>query len=113
MEILKEKIKKADLLKAQCIFEDGPMVKAVADVDKNILAIDSELHADLEKMLLENGSAQENLWGFNLYPEEAEEYFIEYDSMINVRPRQGNRSRDVESEEVRAKIVEVVKSWVE
>ena len=105
--ILKEKITLSELKEiAGHIF--GDMVKAVADVDKQILAIDAELHSDLESELLANGSNQESLWGFNLYPEESED-FIEYDSLINIRPRQNNRSRDVEDPVIREKIVEIVK----
>ncbi len=86
----------------------GDLVKAVVDVDKALLAVDAELHSDLEALLLENGSRQKDLWGINLYPELQGEGFIEFDSMINVRPSQGNRSRGVEKEEVRNKISEIV-----
>ena len=82
----------------------GDMVKAVADVRNGLIAIDAELHSDLEQILLENGSNQEDLWGFNIYPEMEGEDFIEFDSLINIRPRQNNRSRYVESEEIREKI---------
>lgn len=109
--ILKKKITLSELKEiAGHIF--GDMVKAVADVDKQILAIDAELHSDLESELLANGSNQESLWGFNLYPEESED-FIEYDSLINIRPRQNNRSRDVEDPVIREKIVEIVKEQIE
>lgn len=90
----------------------GDMVKAVADVANNKLVIDAELHSDLEQLLLENGSDQENLWGFNLYPESAGEDFIEFDSLINIRPRQNNRSRYVENAEVREKITGIVNLYI-
>jgi hypothetical protein len=45
----------------------GNLVKAVVDVEKEIIAIDGELHADEEALLLKNGSRQENLWGINIY----------------------------------------------
>ncbi len=112
MKILAEKIKKLELLDSDVVF-DGPMVKAVVDVKKEVVAIDAELHADMEQLLLENGSRQDDLWGINFYPEETEEDFIEFDSMINVRPRQGNRSRDVEDPAVRKKIISVVEKWME
>ena len=86
----------------------GDMVKAVVDVEKGIMAVDAELHADEEELLLEGGSAQANLWGINLYPDVAEEDWIEFDSMINLRPSQGNRSRGVDDPEVRQRIVEIV-----
>lgn len=92
-------------------FED--MVKGVVDIDKNILAVDAELHSDLEQFLLEQGSLQENLWGINLYPEIVGDDFLEFDSLINIRPHQGNRSRNVEKPEIRGKIIELVKRLVE
>lgn len=86
----------------------GHMVKAVVDVDREFLAVDAELHSDLEALLLEGGSKQKNLWGINLYLELRGEEFIEFDSMINMRPSQGNRSRGVEDAETRRKIAEIV-----
>lgn len=111
MKILKNKISRDDLGKSEVVF-DGPMVKAVVDIQRELLAIDAELHADLEKMLLEDGSAQDVLWGINLWFEEDGDDLIEFDSMINIRPRQGNRSRDVEDTETRARVAEVVRKWV-
>ena len=90
----------------------GDMIKCVADVDNGLLAIDADLHADLERMLLENGSGQASLWGFNLYPDESGEGFIEYDSLINIRSWQGNPSRDVLDNDVREKIVSVVDKFI-
>ena len=90
----------------------GDMVKAVADVRNGLIAIDAELHSDLERLLLENGSNQEDLWGFNIYPEMEGEDFIEFDSLINIRPRQNNRSRYVESGEVREEIAEMVCKFI-
>jgi len=86
----------------------GDLVKAVVDVEKDILILDAELHADMEAFLLENGSEQEDLWGINLYPDMQEEDFIEFDSMINIRPRQGNRSRGVEDINIQNKIIDIV-----
>jgi len=86
----------------------GDMVKAVVDIEREILAVDAELHSDLEALLLENGSKQKDLWGINFYPELEGDGFLEYDSMINMRPSQGNKSRGVDSETVRKKIAEVV-----
>ena len=86
----------------------GDMVKAVVDTERGMLAVDAELHADLEKLLLEDGSVQQNLWGINLYPELNEEDFIEFDSMINIRPYQDNPSRDVLNPVIREKIRQVV-----
>ena len=90
----------------------GEMIKCVADVDQGLLAIDADLHADLERLLLENGSQQTSLWGFNLYPDETGDDFIEYDSLINIRSWQGNPVRDVLDQEVREKIAGTVNKFI-
>lgn len=112
MKILQEPIKIADLAQSETIF-DGPMVKGAVDVRRGLLAVDADLHADLERLLLEDGSAQDDVWGINLWFEDEGEDFIEFDSMINVRPRQNNRSRDVEDPEIRQKITEIVQKWTQ
>lgn len=86
----------------------GDMVKAVVDVERELLAIDGDLHSDLEAFLIENGSTQQDLWGINLYMELAGDDFVEFDSMINMRPSQENRSRGVENPQTREKILEIV-----
>ena len=90
----------------------GDMVKCVADIDKGLLAIDADLHADLERLLLENGSQQTSLWGFNLYPDETGDDFIEYDSLINIRSWQGNPSRDILDKGVREIIASIVDKFI-
>lgn len=91
----------------------GEMVKGVVDIDRKLLALDAELHSDLEALLLQDGSKQASLWGVNLYPQVQGKHFIEYDSMINVRPSAGNRSRGIENESIRNKVVGVVLKWVQ
>jgi hypothetical protein len=91
----------------------GDLVKAVVDVENEILILDAELHADMEAYLLEKGSEQENLWGINLYPDMEGEDFIEFDSMINIRPRQGNRSRGVENMDIQNTIIDIVNKKIE
>lgn len=111
MLILRQPMTKKELCElAETCF--GDMVKGVADVDRRLLALDAELHADLEAMLLEQGSQQESLWGINLYPDLDDEDFLEFDSLINIRPMQGNRSRGVEDEEIRRKIKDLVAEWI-
>jgi hypothetical protein len=101
-----------DRLREMAAGRFGDMIKAVVDVEKAIMAVDAELHADEEDALLERGSAQANLWGINLYPEVAGEDWIEFDAMINLRPSQGNRSRGVDDPGIRRRIVEVVSCLV-
>ena len=90
----------------------GDMIKCVVDLEKYIMAIGGEMHSDEEALLLENGSKQVDLWGINLYPDNTGNDFVEFDSMINIRPRQGNRSRGVEDEAIRNRILEVVNKLV-
>ena len=99
MTILDRPVSREELSKlAENFYED--MIKGVVDVEQELLALDAELHSDLEGMLLREGSRQEDLWGINLYPGVEDEDFLEFDSLINIRPRQGNRSRGVENEEI-------------
>ena len=87
----------------------GNLVKAVVDVDKDIMAIGGEMHADEEAALLGLGSSQAHLWGSNLHPSQyGQSDWIEFDSMINIRPRQGNRSRGVEDPAAQQMIVAIV-----
>lgn len=111
MRILSETISKSDLLNSAVVF-DGPMVKAVVDIDKGIIGVGAGLHADIEQALLSAGSRQDDLWSINLYPNDNKD-FIEFDSMINIRPRRGNRSRSVENLDTQAKIIQVVAKWIQ
>jgi hypothetical protein len=88
------------------------MVKACVDIVRGLMAIGGELHSDEEALLLADGSRQADVWGINLYPDESGEAFIEFDSMINVRPSQGNRSRGVDDPETRSSIRRVVDSLI-
>jgi len=90
----------------------GDWIKAVVDVSRGVMAIGGDLHADDEAALLADGSRQQDLWGINLYPGESGPDGIEFDSMINLRPSRGNRSRGVDDERVQARIREVVGSLV-
>jgi hypothetical protein len=92
----------------------GDFVKAVVDLERGVMAIGGELHADEEAVLLDDGAAQPNLWGINLYPSAYPgEDWIEFDSMINVRPRQANQTRGVEAPERRRAIAATVDRLVQ
>lgn len=91
----------------------GGLVKAIVDIDNRCMVVDAELHADEEYFLLEQGSQQESLWGINIYPEIfGSSGWIEFDSMINVRPSWGNRSRGVDDQKTREKIIAIVTALV-
>jgi len=111
MKIVKKSISLSEL-KEMSNRMFGGMVKAVVDVKKNIMVVDAEMHADEEKILLEQGSKQDDLWGINLYPEIAGNDFIEFDSMINVRPRLNNFSRSIENKDLQKKISNIVNKFV-
>ena len=108
MVIIRDRLAFEDL-KRMAVQMFGDLVKAVVDVDRELLAVDAELHADLEALLLHDGSKQRSLWGINLYPELPEDQCIEFDSMINVRPSQGNKSRGVDDDMIRNHVVAIVK----
>lgn len=112
IKIIKEKMKISELHDlAQERF--GDLVKAVVDIENCIMAIGAELHSDEEAILLENGSQQKHLWGINLYPDKTDDDFVEFDSMINLRPSLGNRSLSVNDPIIRKKIIEIVHKLIE
>ena len=84
------------------------MVKAVVDVKRSIMLLDADLHADQEAELLSEGAGQRDLWGINLYPGLPDDEWLEFDSMINLRPSFGNRSRGVDDPATRATIADLV-----
>ena len=111
MQIISQSISRNEL-KNMLTGYFGDMIKAVVDIKQNVLGLDAELHADIEKEMLAQGSSQVDLWGINLYPNIDGEDFIEFDSLINIRPYQGNRSRDVQDPAVREQITKVVNTLI-
>ena len=112
MKVVKDKISIAELQHmSEKMF--GRLVKAVVDIEQNIMAVDAELHADEEGFLLEEGSKQENLWGINILPDKyGQDDFIIFDSMMNIRPSQGNKSYGVNNPEIQGQIREIVNKLV-
>lgn len=90
----------------------GTMVKAVVDIEQGIMAVGGEWHADAESVLLQQGSKQEHLWGINLYPDGGDENFIAFVSLINIRPRLGNRVMEIQDPAIREKINGIVSRLV-
>lgn len=90
----------------------GDMVKAVVDTDQRLLALGGGLHSDEEAALLARGSEQADLWGINIYPEKPRSEWVEFDSLINIRPRLGNRLRGVEDAAVQQLILDIVDSLI-
>ena len=108
MQIVRETIALSTLERmAEGMF--GTLVKAVVDIEQGIMAVGGEMHADEEAVLLDEGSPLPSLWGINLYPAQfGTPRFIEFDSVINIRPRQGNRTRSVDDAAVRATVTSIV-----
>ena len=90
----------------------GSLVKAVVDIERKLMAIEGAMHADEEQILLDDGSKQQDLWGINIYPDLPIANRIQFDSMINIRPLQGNLSRSVEDASIQKEIQTIVNSMI-
>jgi hypothetical protein len=84
------------------------MVKIVADLERGVVAVGGELHADAEGLLLDEGSRQEDLWGANYYPGRGAEECVEYTALINIRPAHGNRTMEIQDSRVRERVRDLV-----
>ena len=113
MRILEKPLTKQELIETSSNFIDDNAIKGVVDIKRELLAVDAPMHYECEQLLLENGSNQADLWGINLYLDSDNiDDLVEFDSMINIRPAQHNRTRSVENPETQAKIREVVLKWL-
>lgn len=102
-----------DELRTLALARFGDMTKAVVDLARGLMLVDAELHADQEAALLAEGSSQRDLWGINLYPDLEGADWLEFDSMINLRPSFGNRSRGVDDAAIRDAIATLVDRLVQ
>ncbi len=91
----------------------GDMAKGVADLSRKIIALGGELHADAQAVLLQQGSRQESLWGFNIYSNRDRESRIEYTSLINIRPAHGNRAIEIQDLQLRKHIKDIIDALIE
>ena len=111
IRIIREAISRSDLTAIAKQME-WSFVKAVVDVNRHVIAIGGSMHADEEACLLDDGSSQDHLWGINLNPSVEGEDWLEFDSMINIRPWTNNRTRGVEDELIREAIRVVVRQRI-
>lgn len=110
--IIKDKVAREEL-QALAHEQYGDMIKAVVDVGRGIMGVGGELHVDIQSLLIEEENSRgQDTWGVNLYLEKAEDEFVEFDSMINLKPMLGNKTRGVENLEIRSKIQEIVSRLV-
>lgn len=108
IKIIKELISRTEL-KRLASAQFGNIIKAVVDIRQEIVSVGGELHSDMEVLLVESeNSKREDTWGINLYLDETGEGFIEFDSMVNLKPMHDNRTRNVESEAIQKKIKEII-----
>ena len=112
-KIVKDKIS-LDEVKRLAHEQYGDMVKTVVDIEQSIMGIGGELHVDIQSELIkEENSQAQNTWGISLYLEKAGEDFVEFDSMINLKPLLGNKTRGVEDQEIQIKIREIVNKLIQ
>jgi len=104
IHLLKEKVIPAQI--QEMLQEYDGMIKIVVDIRKRILSGGGEMHADCESILLDDGSEQDDLWGANWYPAEQR---IEFESLINIRPRLGNRKILIQDENLRKQVESVAR----
>jgi hypothetical protein len=108
--VVRQRMERRDLKRLVALFED--MVKYVVDVERGVAAVGGEMHADAEEILLEDGSAQADLWGANYYPGRGPDECIEYTSLINIRPSQNNRSMEIEDPAVRERVRQLTFAFI-
>ncbi len=112
IKIIKDSISRQDVI-TMADEGFGDLVKAVVDISQEIMAVGGELHADEEVLLMEKeNSRRENTWGINIYPKKTRDEWIEFDSMINIKPSLGNRSRNVENPETKRVIKKIVEKLI-
>lgn len=112
-KIIEQQVQKTDLLELELKSTYGALVKVVVDIERTIMIAGMTMHSDGEEILLENGSKQADLWGINLYLQQSGDEWIEYDSVINLRPSHGNVSRGVDDPKIRQKIREIIHQLVQ
>jgi hypothetical protein len=112
MKIVKDKIEISELREMAKKMHDN-LVKAMVDIEKEIIAVDAGLHADLMEFLIEKENSEtKNIWGINIFPDKGGEDLIEFDSMMNIKPAFGNRTRGIDDEGTREKITEIVNNLI-
>lgn len=91
----------------------GDMVKAVADLERKLLALGGAYHSEANQKLIDDGSLQPNVWGFNIYPENMKEERLQFTSLINIRPSVGNRTLEIKDERIKERIANIVNASIQ
>ena len=112
MKIVKDNIALSEL-QEMALKMHGEFVKAVVDVEKEIMAVEAEFHADLMEALIQTELCEpKNVWGINIFPDRVGDDFVMFDSMINLKPGLGNRTRGITDAKVREKIIILINKFV-
>jgi hypothetical protein len=90
----------------------GTMIKGAVDITQNKVALGGDYHIESGELLIQHGSKLEDVWGFNIRFEEDANGTLEFDSMINIKPNLGNKSRDITDENISKKAEGIIKSWI-
>ncbi len=88
------------------------MIKGTVDIVKNKVALGGDYHIESCELLTQNGSTSENVWGFNIRFEEGVDGILEFDSMVNIKPSLGNKSRSILDEDVASVAEKIIRSWI-
>ena len=91
----------------------GTMIKGTVDIVENKVAIGGDYHLETYELLIKDGSNHANIWGFNIRFDEGGKDLLEFDSLVNIKPALGNKSRSVENPEIIKKATEIINSWIQ
>ena len=91
----------------------GTMIKGTVDIESGRVALGGDYHIESSEILTSSGSKFEDIWGFNIRFEENEDGVLEFDSMVNIKPNLGNRSRSINNQEIIKKVTEIIKKFID
>jgi len=111
IKIIDKKITEAELREIAKDFY-GEMIKGAVDIERGVIAMGGEYHMDANVVLIESGSKQEDVWGFNWYFDKNGNQRIEYVSLINIRPKQSNRAMEVQDVSLRDKMKTIILKYL-
>lgn len=112
IEIVRTTVSRKQLTEiAKEYYED--IIKGVVDINREVVALGGEMHADAEEGLLNDGSQLRDLWGFNLLLDELKENCLVYESFINIRPGDNNKSLEVQDPEIRKQMMQIIFKRIE
>jgi hypothetical protein len=108
IHLLRERATPAQM--TEMLAELGSYIKFAVDIQRNIAVGGGELHADCEKILLEDGSRQEDIWGADWDPFSQT---VKFEALMNIRPRQNNPAMQILDPAIRAKVEAALRPLME